>query len=497
MSPLFDAYVMVDWSAESRPKTGPDSVWLARLERGGRLETANPPTRAAAMAELADLLSDLAARGRSVLMGCDFNFGFPRGFAARLGVEGWRGVWKRLAAEIHDGDDNANDRFAVAARLNLALTGGAAPFWGCPAAVSGPGLSATRPAESGDLPQRRLTEERLPTAKPVWQLAYAGAVGGQTLLGIPRLHALRHHPWIAAATRVWPFETGLKALEGGGITLAEIYPSLWPVAVPPGGVKDREQVASVARHLCALDEAGRLAPLFAGDPALSPGERAAVEAEEGWVLGAMAAPDIHAWVHDPAEIYRQSFATIRAEADIDALPADLRELAVRVVHACGMVDVVADLAWSEGAAAAGRAALAAGAPILVDAEMVAHGVIRARLPAGNRVICTLNDPETAPAAAAQATTRSAAAIDRWLPHLAGAVVAIGNAPTALFRLLELVAAGAPRPALVLGFPVGFVGAAESKQALAAAGLPFVAVMGRRGGSAMAAAAINALAGGLA
>ncbi len=210
------------------------------------------------------------------------------------------------------------------------------------------------------------------------------------------------------------------------------------------------------------------------------------------IITTRAAMTARDWIRDPAEIYRRSFAAIRAEADIDSLPAELRDLAVRVVHACGMTDIVAELAWSDGAAAAGRAALAAGAPILVDAEMVAHGIIRARLPAANRVVCTLNDP----AAVADGTTRSAAAIGLWPPLLAGAVVAIGNAPTALFRLLELVAEGAPRPAVVLGFPVGFVGAVESKQALAESGLPFVTLPGRRGGSAMAAAAVNALAGGL-
>jgi precorrin-8X/cobalt-precorrin-8 methylmutase len=199
--------------------------------------------------------------------------------------------------------------------------------------------------------------------------------------------------------------------------------------------------------------------------------------------------DIHAWERDPAAIYRQSFAAIRAEANLARVPADLQDLAIRVVHACGMADVAAELVWSEGAGSAGMQALRAGAPILVDAEMVAHGIIARKLH-GNRVVCTLNQ------AKACGTTRSAAAVDLWLPELAGAVVAIGNAPTTLFRLLEIVAEGGPRPALVLGFAVGFVGAAESKQALTESDLPFVTLPGRRGGSAMAAAAVNALAGGL-
>jgi precorrin-8X/cobalt-precorrin-8 methylmutase len=200
------------------------------------------------------------------------------------------------------------------------------------------------------------------------------------------------------------------------------------------------------------------------------------------------------YVRDGAAIYRQSFATIRAEADLTGVPADLEKVAVRMIHACGMVDLVDDLAFSPGVGTAARAALQAGAPILADALMVAEGVTRRRLPAGNEVLCTLRDPPVPDLAAETGTTRSAAAVDLWLPWLDGAVVAVGNAPTALFRLLELLAGGAPRPAAVLGLPVGFVGAAESKVALAESGLaPFVTVRGRRGGSAMAAAAVNALA----
>lgn len=201
------------------------------------------------------------------------------------------------------------------------------------------------------------------------------------------------------------------------------------------------------------------------------------------------------WISDPAEIYRQSFAIIRDEARLADVPADLSDLAVRVAHACGMVDVIDHLAWSAGAGLAGARAVAAGRPILVDAEMVAHGIIRNRLKAGNAVVCSLNEVSAA-AARDAGTTRSALAVERWLPHLDGAVVAIGNAPTALFRLLEMIASGAPRPALILGFAVGFVGAVESKEALIASGLPHVALKGRRGGSAMAAAAVNALSGGL-
>lgn len=201
------------------------------------------------------------------------------------------------------------------------------------------------------------------------------------------------------------------------------------------------------------------------------------------------------YIRDGQEIYRQSFATIRAEADLSAIPADLEKLAVRLIHACGMVDVVQDLRFSPGAGAAGRAALAKGAPILCDARMVAEGITRARLPANNPVICTLNEADVPQLARDLGNTRSAAALEHWREYLEGSVVVIGNAPTALFYLLEMLDAGAPRPALILGMPVGFIGAAESKDMLAAdsRGVPYVIVRGRRGGSAMAAAAVNALA----
>jgi precorrin-8X/cobalt-precorrin-8 methylmutase len=201
------------------------------------------------------------------------------------------------------------------------------------------------------------------------------------------------------------------------------------------------------------------------------------------------------YIRDGQAIYRNSFAIIRAEADLSRIPPDLEKLAVRVIHACGMVDVVQDLQFSPGAGAAGRQAIASGAPILCDAHMVAEGVTRTRLPANNPVICTLKDERVPGMAQEQGNTRSAVALELWRPLLEGSVVVIGNAPTALFHLLDMIDAGAPRPALILGFPVGFVGAAESKAMLAAdsRGIPFVVVNGRRGGSAMAAAAVNALA----
>ena len=201
---------------------------------------------------------------------------------------------------------------------------------------------------------------------------------------------------------------------------------------------------------------------------------------------------------NPEEIYSESFATVAREANLDRFPHGLDKLATRVIHACGMIDIADRLAFSERAFPVGASALAAGAPILCDCEMLAAGVIRRFLPANNQVLVTLNDPSVPDLAKNISNTRSAAAVELWLEHLEGAVVAIGNAPTALFHLLELIDQGAPKPAIILGFPVGFVGAAESKAELAgnARGCEFVSLRGRRGGSAIAAAAVNAVAAGL-
>ncbi len=202
-----------------------------------------------------------------------------------------------------------------------------------------------------------------------------------------------------------------------------------------------------------------------------------------------------AYLRDGAAIYERSFAIIRAEADLSRFSAQEADIAVRMIHACGSVDVAKDIVFGERLVSAARDALTSGAPVLCDTEMVAHGITRARLPARNDVVCTLNDPTVAERAKTLGTTRSAAAIDLWADRLAGAVVAIGNAPTALFRLLDLLDAGARKPAAILGIPVGFVGAVESKEALAddSRGVPFLIVRGRIGGSAITAAAINALA----
>jgi precorrin-8X/cobalt-precorrin-8 methylmutase len=204
------------------------------------------------------------------------------------------------------------------------------------------------------------------------------------------------------------------------------------------------------------------------------------------------------YIRDPAEIYRQSFAVIEAEAELSALPLSLQPVARRMIHACGMTDLVTDFAWSGEPVEAARDALAGGAPIFCDAQMTASGIIRDRL-GGNEILCLLNDPRVLDLARDLGTTRSAAQVELWRERLEGAVVVIGNAPTALFHLMDLIESGGPRPAVLFAFPVGFVGAQESKDALIAAGIgvPFITLRGRRGGSAIAAAALNALQDGFA
>ncbi len=532
---LFDAYVMVDWSASAVPNTGADSIWIGECRREkGRLaarDPANPPTREEAVRALAATLRESVEAGRRTLVGFDFAFGYPAGFARRLSPDrpDWQGVWTYLAAHIADGADNANNRFQVAAEINRRLFKRPFPFWGRPRPgrrekAAPAGIAASRRAEYGrpdTLPERRNAERRAPGTHPVWKLSYPGAVGSQSLVGIPRLQGLRMHPGLRGHVLVWPFETGLRSLERpepGALVLAEIWPSLFPVGQRAGEVRDSAQVRTLAERFAELDGRGKLADLFAGDPALLRDARtkSAIEREEGWILGvtglqlraprpaqapkargarrrATSAHPALAYERDPDAIIERSFAIIRAEADLSRFPGAMERVALRLIHASGMTDIAGDLAWSEGAAEAGAAALASGGAIFADVAMVAHGIVAPHLPASNAVICTLHDPRTAGHARELATTRTAAAVDLWDERLAGALVAIGNAPTALFRLLERVREGATRPALVLGFPVGFVGALEAKEALIASGLPHIALRGRRGGSGMAAAAVNALA----
>lgn len=521
--PLFDAYLMADWSAANVPRLGKDSIWIAYGERRNGAFTLtwnrNLPTRKAAFDLIVETMSACEQAGLRLMAGFDFAFGYPQGTAEQLtGTAGWEAIWAHLADAVIDDDRNASNRLAVAAALNgkLAHHHGVR-FWGNGSKTDHDGLFRTKERFArGSIAERRLIERQLPGAKTVWQLAGAGAVGSQSLVGIAALERLRRDPRLAGKLKVWPFETRFAEALDVPVVITEIYPSLLPVEQKPGDTcLDESQVRAVVETFASLDAADALEPHLAAPDGLGQADLDAVVREEGWIVGATTlkaaippvarkkpaalkqapAPASLDYIRDPDEIYRRSFATIEAEADFSRLHKDLRGVAVRLIHACGMVDLIGDIEASVDAAVAGRAALRAGAPILCDAEMVRHGIIVRSLPADNEVICLLNEKGVAPLAKTHGTTRSAAQVDLWLPHLEGAIVAIGNAPTALFRLLELIEAGAPKPALVIGMPVGFVGAAESKHALATLphGMSFIAVTGRRGGSAMAAAAVNALA----
>lgn len=524
---LFDRYLIVDWSGANVPVKGRDSIWACLMARdadgrdGGaaRIEwLENFATRHVFMERLATVVAETRATGRRLLAGFDFAFGYPQGTAQRLtGGQDWRALWRKLALEISDGPDNANNRFEVASNWNRDYFADGARFWGRPRHLDLPHLGDKKPAPTDRAPFAfRQAEAFAKGAKSVWQLAYPGSVGSQSLLGIARLSRFLDESGHGDAVSVWPFETGFSASFAKPIVFAEIYPSLFSLDLKLEPVKDAVQVRTVAEAFAHFDAAGRFATLFERPIGLAEEAIGAVLKEEGWVLGighdalstaatvTVPAPpqesmaSVSDYIRDPAEIYRQSFATIRKEADLSRFSNGMEALAIRLIHACGMIDVADDIAFSDGAFEAGAAALLRGAPVLCDAEMVRHGIIRRLLPADNPVLCLLNDERVRPRALEIGNTRSAAQVDLWDDHLGGAVVAIGNAPTALFRLLERVDAGAPRPALILGFPVGFVGAAESKEALIAdsRGIPYIAVRGRRGGSAMASAAVNAIAGGL-
>jgi hypothetical protein len=292
MSTLFDRYLMVDWSGASTPTRGADSIWSCLLEprRSPRLE--NHPTRHHATETIRALLRDSVRSGKRVLAGFDFSFAYPAGFAKRLGLAGapWRAVWELLAREITDAPDNRNNRFAVAAALNHRLGGEAFPFWGCPErhVCATLAMRGRRPHGPDDLAERRLAETVLKQVQPSWKLHYTGSVGGQTLVGIPRLHALRHDPELASGTRVWPFETGFVPLtrahlDGVSVLITEIYPSLIPL--PSGdAVKDARQVTAMARFLMQRDRQGTLGALFAAP--CDAATRKLIEREEGWIFGA-------------------------------------------------------------------------------------------------------------------------------------------------------------------------------------------------------------------
>jgi len=297
-SPLFDAYLMVDWSAASGPKTGKDSIWFALAEwRDAGLwlsKLENPPTRWRARDMLACLLADLLAKGKRVLVGFDFPFGYPHGTARALGLAGmpWRAAWKTLAGCVSDDEKNRNNRFEVAGRLNQKIGHREGPFWGHPPQHKDRYicLKPAQPAYDFGLAEKRICERFITGPQPVWKLNGAGSVGGQTLTGLPVVHALRKDSRLRKRSRIWPFETDLKTLDMDDlkhqpVVFAEIYPSLVTPCSSSGQVKDALQVQAIAAYMAGLDKRQKLRELFAGALDLKPNERRSVEREEAWILG--------------------------------------------------------------------------------------------------------------------------------------------------------------------------------------------------------------------
>ena len=297
MPRLFSAYVIVDWSAASKPTTGADSIWIGVLKRDVRFrlafESFNEATRTAAEARLNTVLADLKKRSERALVGFDFPLGFPRGFAGALKLKGepWRAAWDELGKRVVDKPTNVNNRFNVAAQLNRLLTDGPFPFWGAPAKDVQTTLMATKSRAHGadDLPEFRHADLAAKGAASIWKTYYNGSVGGQAIMGIPLVRRLKDARGEAA--RVWPFETGFRALTeadlaGVDVVMAEVYPSMIKGAALPGEVKDQAQVRTTAEHFAKLDEANKLGALFG--PAKGTAADAVLDAEreEGWILGA-------------------------------------------------------------------------------------------------------------------------------------------------------------------------------------------------------------------
>jgi len=295
---LFSAFIIVDWSAASKPTTGADSIWIGVLKRDVRFrmafESYNPPTRAEAEKRLAAILDDLKKRGERALLGFDFSLAFPRGFAAALKLTGdppWRAVWDQIDKMAKDKADNTNNRFGVGAEINRRLTGGPFPFWGCPPKDALTTLQAkrSRPHGPDDLPEFRHADLAAKGAASIWKLYYNGSVGGQSILGIPAVRRLKLAR--GEGVRVWPFETGFKALTedalaGVEVVVAEIYPSLLKIQAGSGEVKDLAQVRAAAEQFARLDEAGKLGAAFAPPAGTPPDVVVDAEREEGWILGA-------------------------------------------------------------------------------------------------------------------------------------------------------------------------------------------------------------------
>ncbi len=302
MPTLFDAYIMVDWSAAAKPALGPNSIWIGILMKDARLKLQfrayNIETRLKARALIEDVVGKLTKRGDKVLLGFDFALGYPAGTAAALGLDlssqpAWAAMHALLAAKLKDKPDNSNARYAIAAGLNYTISKHAFPFWGAPARDVVSTLGATRPDfDRESLPEfrlceRYLREKKLGTPKSCWQLAYTGSVGSQTLTGIPHVHALRA-AWPSA--RIWPFETGVEpqtaeTLEGTDVVIAEIYPALVKPKPEKGEIADEAQVRQIARHYADLDEKGLLGAAFSTAKGRPEAEIVQITGEEGWILG--------------------------------------------------------------------------------------------------------------------------------------------------------------------------------------------------------------------
>ncbi|WP_394763128.1 cobalamin biosynthesis protein CbiG [Phenylobacterium sp.] len=297
MPRLFSAYVIVDWSAASKPTTGADSIWIGVMKRDLRFrltfESYNEATRTAAEARLTAILADLKKRSERALVGFDFPLGFPRGFAGALKLKGepWRAAWDELGKRVVDKPTNVNNRFNVAAQLNRLLTDGPFPFWGAPPKDVQTTLTATklRPHGPGDLPEFRHADLAAKGAASIWKTYYNGSVGGQAIMGIPLVRRLKDAR--AEAAKVWPFETGFKGLteadlDGVDVVFAEVYPSLIKAASLPGEVKDLTQVRTTAEHFAKLDEASKLGEVFGPPKGAAADTVLDAEREEGWILGA-------------------------------------------------------------------------------------------------------------------------------------------------------------------------------------------------------------------
>jgi hypothetical protein len=300
MARLFDSYVIVDWSAASKPATGPDSIWIGALTPDARMKltfkASNPPTRAKAQAELEDLLARCLKRGDRVFLGVDFPMGFPAGTAEALKLKGepWRAIRDFLLKEMKEKPDNSNNRFALAARMNRLMSNGPFPFWGCSKKDVLTTLSdkKTREHGAGDVPEFRITDERAAADKkarvqPVWKIAYAGAVGGQTLTGLPAIERLREK---TPGLKLWPFEIPLAKLEASAlddvrVVVAEVYPGINPARPEAAEIRDEAQVRVVAEGFAELDANGKLPALFGGGSGLNDAQKAKIASEEGWILG--------------------------------------------------------------------------------------------------------------------------------------------------------------------------------------------------------------------